>query len=399
MQARPFTCLLLAMAISSCAQTRTRPATFAADLAFLRAHVETIVLTDASGAGQVALVPAWQGRVVTSTAEGDSGASFGWINRELVAAGEIRPHINVFGGEDRFWIGPEGGQFSVFFPKGAAFDYDHWQTPAQIDTQPFELVQKSPERALFSKQFRLVNWTGTTFDVGVTREIALVDVDKVLGTTIPAGLESVAFESRNTLTNQGTEAWRSGTGLLSIWILGMLNATPSTAVVIPFEKGVPGQPVNDIYFGKVPADRLVVKDDVAFFRADAACRSKIGIAPSRAKPILGSWDAENGVLTIVRFTFDPHAQGYVNSLWKLQDDPYGGDVVNSYNDGASKPGEKQLGQFFELETSSPALALEPGKTWTHTHSTAHLVGDRKALDSVAKTVLGVSLDEIEKAFR
>jgi hypothetical protein len=115
--------------------------------------------------------------------------------------------------------------------------------------------------------------------------------------------------------------------------------------------------------------------------------------------VLGSWDAQNGVLTLVRFSFDRTAKGYVNSLWKLQDDPYGGDVVNSYNDGPPKPGEKQLGQFFELESSSPALALEPGHSWTHTHSTVHLVGERKSLDSVAKTVLGLSLEEIEKAFR
>jgi hypothetical protein len=386
------------MATSSCAGTRTAPATFAEDLAFLRGHVETLVLSDASGNAKVALVPAWQGRVVTSSAKGDSGTSFGWINRELVASGKTAPHINVFGGEDRFWIGPEGGQFSIFFPKGSAFDYEHWQTPAQIDTQPFELVQKSPERALFSKEFQLVNWSGTTFDVGVTREIALVEPEKVLGSPLPGNLEAVAFESRNTLTNRGAEAWRSGTGLLSIWILGMLNATPSTTVVVPFEPNVPGQPVNDVYFGKVPAERLVVRDSVAFFRGDAGCRSKIGIAPSRARPVLGSWDAQNGVLTIVRFTFDRKAQGYVNSLWKLQDDPYGGDVVNSYNDGPSKPGEKQLGQFFELETSSPALALAPGQSWTHTHSTVHLVGERKALDMFARNVLGASLSEIENAF-
>jgi hypothetical protein len=397
MRTRPLTALLFAMATSSCAQTASRPATFAADVAFLRSHVETIVLGEPGGA-QVALVPAWQGRVVTSTALGDSGASFGWINRELVASGTLAPHINVFGGEDRFWLGPEGGQFSIFFPKGSAFDYEHWQTPAPIDAQPFELVQRSPERALFSRQFSLANWSGTTFDIGVTREIALVEPASVLGTSLPGGLQAVAFESRNTLTNRGSAAWTRGTGLLSIWILGMLNATPSTTVVIPFEKGVPGEPVNDVYFGKVPADRLVVRDSVAFFRADSACRSKIGIAPIRAKPLLGSWDAQNGVLTIVRFSFDPHAQGYVNSLWKLQDDPYGGDVVNSYNDGPSKPGQKQLGQFFELETSSPALALAPGQSWTHTHSTVHLVGERKALDMFARNLLGASLSEIESAF-
>ncbi len=179
----------------------------------------------------------------------------------------------------------------------------------------------------------------------------------------------------------------------------MFNATPATTVVIPFEKGVQGRVVNDVYFGKVPDDRLRVQDGVAFFRADADCRSKIGIAAYRAKPILGSWDAQNGVLTLVRFSFDRKAGQYVNSLWKLQDDPYGGDVINSYNDGPPKPGEKQLGRFYELETSSPALALEPGKSWTHTHSTVHFVGERKALDMIARNVLGASLDEIEKAFR
>ncbi|MBK7642280.1 MAG: hypothetical protein IPJ19_04410 [Planctomycetes bacterium] len=385
------------MATSSC--VHNPPATFADDLAFLKSHVETIVLSDPNGGGKVALVPAWQGRVVTSTVEGDSGASLGWINRELVASGKLAPHINVFGGEDRFWLGPEGGQFSVFFAKGSAFDYDHWQTPAAFDSEPFELVQRGPERAVFRRDFHLSNWSGTPFDVGVTREIALIDPATVLRCPLPAGLHSIAFESRNTLLNRGSAAWSRGTGLLSIWILGMLNATPATTVVIPFDATVPGQPVNDIYFGKVPAERLVVKSGHAFFRADAACRSKIGIAPSRAHPILGAWDAQNSVLTLVRFTFDPKASGYVNSLWKLQDDPYSGDVVNSYNDGPNKPGEPQLGQFFELETSSPALALAPGESWTHTHSTVHLTGDRKTLDSIAQTVLGVSLADIEQAFR
>jgi len=397
MRIRPRNALLLAMATSSCAGTRTAPANFASDVAFLRAHVATIVLGEPGGA-QVALVPAWQGRVVTSTAEGDSGASFGWINRELVASGETRPHINVYGGEDRFWIGPEGGQFSVFFPKGSAFDLEHWQTPPAIDSEPFELVQQSSARALFSQQFRLTNWSGTCFDVGATREIALIEPEQVLGAPLPANLKAVAFESRNTLTNRGREPWQRGTGLLSLWSIGMFNATPSTTVVVPYEQSGQGRVVNDVYFGKVPEERLLVKDGVAFFRADANCRSKIGIAPSRAKPVLGSWDAENGILTVVRFTFDRTASDYVNSLWKLQDNPYGGDVVNSYNDGPPRPGEKQMGQFFELESSSPALALEPGKSWTHTHSTVHLVGERKALDQVARSVLGVSLQEIESAF-
>src|SRR6185369_7377788 len=79
-------------------------ATFAQDVEFLRQHTDLVVLSDRSGAAQVAVAPAWQGRVMTTTARGAKGASFGWVNRELIASGKLQPHINVFGGEDRFWL-------------------------------------------------------------------------------------------------------------------------------------------------------------------------------------------------------------------------------------------------------------------------------------------------------
>src|SRR5689334_13368722 len=88
--------------------------TFGGDSNFLKKHTDLVVLSDAAGRAKVAVAPAWQGRVMTSTAGGDAGLSFGWINRELIASGKLQEHINVFGGEDRMWLGPEGGQFSVF---------------------------------------------------------------------------------------------------------------------------------------------------------------------------------------------------------------------------------------------------------------------------------------------
>ena len=41
--------------------------------------------------------------------------------------------MNVFGGEDRFWLGPEGGQFALYFKARDPFDFDHWQVPAAFD--------------------------------------------------------------------------------------------------------------------------------------------------------------------------------------------------------------------------------------------------------------------------
>jgi len=81
---------------------------FKEDLEFLRARTEVIVLSARDGQAMVAINPDIQGRVMTSTAKGPGGLSFGWINQELIASGQSDPHMNAFGGEDRFWLGPEG---------------------------------------------------------------------------------------------------------------------------------------------------------------------------------------------------------------------------------------------------------------------------------------------------
>jgi hypothetical protein len=80
----------------------------------------------------------------------------------------------------------------------------------------------------------------------------------------------------------------------------------------------------------------------------------------------------------------------------MQKNPYGGDVVNSYNDGPPAPGKPPLGGFFEIESSSPAAALAPGESLVHTHRTFHFVGDRAALDPLATRVLGVSAGRIAR---
>jgi hypothetical protein len=88
---------------------------FAHDLAFLQRHTEVIVLTSEDKQAQVAVAPQYQGRVMTSTAKGEAGASFGYVHRAGITAGTKQPHMTVLGGEDRFWLGPEGGQFALYF--------------------------------------------------------------------------------------------------------------------------------------------------------------------------------------------------------------------------------------------------------------------------------------------
>jgi hypothetical protein len=394
-------CLMFGLAGLVCAGW-VRAASFGEDLRFLREHVKDVVVLR-QGDAQVAVVPSLQGRVMTSTVAGDDGDSLGWINRDLIGAGELQPHINAFGGEDRFWLGPEGGQFSIFFPPGADFDLEHWQTPAPIDSEPYALIDQSATQATFRHEMRLTNYSRAEFTLRLDRAIRLLSADaawQALGTPADARIQLVAFESVNRITNLGARAWRKETGLLSVWILGMFPPSPATTIVVPIRSGPDpqlGPRVNSDYFGAVPSSRLRADDDLVFFSGDGRFRSKIGISPRRSRPVLGSYDASRKLLTIVQYTLPEGVTDYVNSSWQIQQQPFAGDVVNSYNDGPPSPGAPQLGPFYELESSSPAAALDSGQSLVHVHRTFHLTGDTATLSRIATAVLGASIDRIEHA--
>lgn len=378
--------------------------TFDSDVAQLRQHGDVVVLGNA-GTAQVAVSPTYQGRVMTSTTGGANAPSFGWIGWSAVRSGKRQPHMNVFGGEDRFWLGPEGGQYALYFRPGDPFDLDHWQVPESIDWGAWEVADKSSTSVRFRKRMALTNYSKAQFEIDVDRTVRLLsenDVARHLGVAPASSVRAVAFESSNRVTNAGKAAWQPRSGFVSVWILGMFNPSPDTTVALPIAPGPEsklGPAVNDAYFGKVPADRLVVKDSIVYFRGDGQYRSKIGLSPSRALPIAGSYDAAGRVLTLVQYTRPSGARQYVNSMWEIQRDPYSGDVVNSYNDGPPAPGKPPLGPFYELETSSPALGLAAGETYTHVHRTFHFVGPEAELDRIARATLKVAIAEVKDAFR
>lgn len=376
-----------------------RKGTFGYDLQFLKQyHKDLILLGDGSDAGaQIIILPAYQGRVMTSTADGNGGMSFGWINYDLIDSNKEEEHFHAFGGEERFWLGPEGGQFSIFFKKGDPFDFDHWYVPKAIDTEPFILVSSSKTEANFQREMNLKNYSGFEFNLRVNRHIRLLsktEIPLLLGFPLPENLQVVGFESNNSITNTGNTPWTKENGLLSIWILSMFNAGNKTTIAVPYKQGNEndlGKLVTDDYFGKVPVDRLKIKNGVIFLNADANYRSKIGISPKRALPILASFDQVNEVLTIAQFSLPEFPADYVNSLWEIQENPFEGDVVNAYNDGFIDG--KQMGKFYELESSSPAATLNVGESMHHVHRTIHLKGNSNELNEVTKTLLGIHLSE------
>ncbi len=380
---------------SSVAEVRAaEPGSFAAELAFLRDHGDVRVLSGPHGA-LIAVSPTYQGRVMTS-AVGSDQPSLGWINRAFIEAKKTGTAFDNYGGEDRFWLGPEGGQFGLYFPKGKTYTFANWKTPAAFQEGAWNATQ-TPGRVdqlILTREMRVENHAGTVFELRVKRVIRALsedDVAKELGARPSPSVKLVAYETENTITNIGKTPWTRDAGVPSIWILGMYNPAPDAHVVVPFVGGDAGAEsvVNDRYFGNVPADRLVVRDGYVLFTCDGKLRSKIGLGPKRAASRLASYSPSARLLTVV--AFEPHAKPsdpYVNSMWEEQKLPYGGDVVNAYNDGPVEPGKPSLGGFYEIEASSPAAALAPSASITHVQRTMHFVGDAAALAPLAQAAVG-----------
>ncbi len=373
---------------------------FGQDIRFLAKHVNPIVLSNSDGS-KMACVPEWQGRIMTSTAAGDEGQSFGYLNYDVIDRNELDPVINLYGGEDRIWISPEGGQFSVFFDPGVALEFSNWRTPACIDTEPYEVVDQSEQSVDFRKRASLTNWSNFTYLIQIDRKVVLLsagDVENSIGPSLD-GIQFVGHESQNKFTNAGDQSWGPKTGMPAGWVICMNKPSPDATIVVPFQTGSTeelGKVVESDYFGALNEQRLQVDQNAGliFFLGDGDLRSKLGVSPQRTTGRLGSWDAQRGIFSVVDFNMPPAPNGYTNNLWEMQDDPFCGDALNTYNDGPNDSGEK-FGGFFELETMGPALGLKPGESGTHIHRTMRFEGDRDAIDRLAKHVFGVDLDEIE----
>ena len=378
--------------------------TYGSDVAFFKAKgIKTIELKDAESKASVLIIPGYQGRVMTSTVGGTDGVSFGWINYKFIEAAKVSSQFNAFGGEERLWLGPEGGPFSIYFKKGNDQVFSNWAVPKEIDAEPFEVVDQSPESVSFKKEFSLENASGTKLEIGIERTVRLLNVtaaERVIGLPIDKSLLFVGYESENTLINKGKSDWTEQSGALSVWMLAMFNPSEKGVVFIPFKKGSEsefGKIVTDDYFGKVPSNRLIIKDGILFFKTDGKFRSKIGISPQRALPYCGSYDPEKQALTLLWYSSPDRPSKYVNSKWGDQEFPFRGDVVNSYNDGPVADGSV-MGPFYEIESSSPAAMLSAGSKITHYQRIIHITGNEDKLNLITKKLFNYPISGIKEAF-
>ncbi len=369
--------------------------TFGFDLNFLNKYDSLVVLK--SGEAQVIVSPKYQAKVFTSTANGIDGNSFGWINYKAFTAPKDA-HMNAYGGENRFWLGPEGGQYSLYFEKGEKMIFDNWKTPPPIDTEAWSVLQNNAGSVTMQKDMRLTNYSGTALQLSAKRTVTIFnnqDIISKIGLTLDSSVKVVGYQTDNTITNTGTIEWNEKTGMPCIWILDMFNPSPKTIVAIPYKTEVSNAAVKVAttnYFEEIPPERIKYNNGLLLFKADGKARGKLGISPTRAKPLAGSWDLENEVLTITLFDVDPEGK-YLNQEWTTLKPAFSGDAVNAYNDGPLEDGT-QMGPFFEIESVSPAAFLKPGASLSHQHAVFHFTGNKQGLDKIALKLLGVSLNQI-----
>jgi len=377
--------------------------TFGYDLNYLSQKDDSlIVLSGDEGKSQIIVSAKYQAKVFTSTADGLNGTSTGFVNYKFFDAGKVDEHMNGFGSENRFWLGPEGGKYSVYFPKDSTQVYDNWHTPKPFDIEPWTVASADKKTVSLKKEMAVTNYLGTQLKLSVDRTISLIEESAIAsGLSIQPNpnVKAVAYTTNNTIANLNDFEWTKETGTICIWMLDMFNPAPRAVTFIPYNEGSEtelGNVVTSNYFGEIPSDRLKVTDRMIYLKTDGKYRSKLGLNAKRTQAIAGNYDPDSKRLTIITFDVNKDAT-YLSQEWNPKKDPLKGDAMNAYNDGPLADGSI-MGPFLELESVSPAAFLKPQQSLSHRHTVYHFIGEEKDLSPITEKLFGVSINEIKKVF-
>jgi len=373
--------------------------TFGYDLNYLSQKDDSLIVLSGDGGQSKIIVSAkYQAKVFTSTADGLDGVSMGFVNYKFFDAGKVDEHMNGFGGENRFWLGPEGGKYSVFFKPDSQQIYDNWHTPKPFDIEPWTVTFANSEKVSFKKEMEVTNYLGNRLKLQVDRSIALIErpeIESGLKIQLNPNVKAVGYKTDNVITNRNDFEWTKETGTVCIWMLDMFNPAPHAFTFVPYNEGDStelGKVVTSNYFGEIPADRLKITDRMIFLKTDGDYRSKIGLNAKRTQSMAGNYDPDSKRLTIITFDVEKDST-YLSQEWNPEKNPLTGDAMNAYNDGPLADGSI-MGPFLELESVSPAAFLKPMVSLSHKHTVYHFVGDEAGLSSITEKLFGISIRDL-----
>lgn len=351
------------------------------------------ILEFGAGDGTRLLVaPALAGRVLTSVFR--DGTEAAWLDRRAIAAGYGTPaRFHNFGGQDRIWLGPEGGPFGYFFAPGAKCEPDAWRAPRLIDRGSWRLLTRDRLGARMRLEGTIVDASGGRMRVRIVRDVRALgraDVEERLGARLPRSVESAGSESSQVLTRLSAAPLPPRPALPQLWVLGQFPCGPRAVVFAPLRAGARSavKPFEDRYFGPPGPRRILYTagdggPPCVLFRADGRLRSKFGVPVRHSSGIAGAFDPQRELLTIVRFDVHPAAP-YGSFLWSPRArELRGGDVFQSYNSGD--------GTCFELESVAPASPEAGSKARAHRHATLFLRGNPRVLRNFLRERLRIRL--------
>ncbi|HBT77509.1 MAG TPA: hypothetical protein DEB39_11455 [Planctomycetaceae bacterium] len=405
-------------------------------LDYLESKTKVFELYNQLGA-RVAICPEWNGRVMTSTADGIDGDSFGLIRVGDIEAGMSQGPYNFFGGEDQFTLSPEGGPFSLYYavdPDESAIRKNQVAIPVGFTEDAFEVDRGTQGSSLrMRRTIRMRNLAGAQFDLDVFRTARLTadhELVAIFGDTVAAvlgqqDLSYVSYQTSTSIINRGAPIAKSS-GLVSIRARSMFNSTANHVILVPFKPGEEerfGSAVCVDFFGMPPRGRLRILPEVALLCANGKYRCQIGVSRKRVLPYLGAVDFRNGVLTLVTFNLpqSPMEYEYLSNeycetvsnttcdfirtreyyLEQMLANPseetaplYAGEVVRAYSNGPSGPNDRSTCPFYEFNTFSPAFELQRSEMISHHQYTTHINADRLTLEFLLRSLLNADFESV-----
>lgn len=358
-----------------------------------------ILLRHPATCAAVAVAPSLVGRVMCSTFDSSAGEANAWVNQAAIEKGKVDPVFNNFGGEERFWLGPEGGPFGLMFGQKKS-SFDNYLVQPGMTSLSYQVAGKDERSVTLKAEMALRNTRKTEFSLRVERRISLL-ADSPYAVEIPGTADSVAFQSENVVTNIGGAPWTRESGTLAMWCLGQFLEHPHLSVIVPVRPaggGFSSAPTVDEYFkdfclgGVFPPERRINYDGHVILKADGKVRGKIGVKKERAGGRLGSYNPNNEHLILVDHDFYPESD-YATGYWRSYSDAFDGDALSVYIDGPEKLGGP-TGLSYELETMSPALFLKPGQSFAYRNRTFHLRAGRESVGFVCRRFLKAEIDQM-----
>ncbi len=189
----------------------------------------------------------------------------------------------------------------------------NWYTPAALNDGAWKVLSWPNDPVVrMAMHMKLQNTAATAFELDVTRDVRLLggeDFRQLFGDSAAAaigksGVKTVAYETANQISNCGP-AFSKKKGLVSIWILGMMNAGPQTVILVPYKSGSetrarPGGQVGLLRRRPRRPPESHPGSHALPRRQPVPLEDRHVAAPRRN--VLGSIDFQAGVLTLVHFT-------------------------------------------------------------------------------------------------